>query len=81
MKILRFPQLKAEKGIDYSRMHVDRLEKAGKFPKRVKLGENSVGWIESEIDAWLKARADARFADAVPAPADGSHEARHAAAD
>ena len=30
-----------------------RLEKAGKFPKRIKLGGNSVGWIESETDDWM----------------------------
>lgn len=23
------------------------------FPKRVRLGANSVGWFEDEIDAWL----------------------------
>lgn len=79
MRILRLPELRSAKGIDYSRMHLGRLEKAGKFPRRVKLGPNSVGWIESEIDAWLKERADARFGG--EAPADGSHEARHAAAE
>ena len=33
----------------YSRQHVARLEKAGLFPKRVKLGPNRVGWVESEV--------------------------------
>ncbi len=33
----------------YSFAHIDRLEKAGKFPKRVTLGPNRVGWIEQEI--------------------------------
>lgn len=33
-----------------------RLEKAGKFPNRRRLSANSVGWIESEIDAWLSSR-------------------------
>ena len=41
-----------------------RWERAGKFPKRVQLGGNSVGWIESEIDAWVAARAaNARLPD------------------
>jgi prophage regulatory protein len=41
-------------------MHIDRLEKAGKFPKRVRVGANAVAWIEEEIDGWQKAKADAR---------------------
>ena len=30
------------------------------FPKPVELGENSVGFVEAEIDAWLEARAAER---------------------
>jgi len=44
----------------YSPQHVDRLERAGKFPKRVRLGQNRVGWLESEVIDWLQARLDAR---------------------
>ena len=40
----------------YSPQHIDRLEKAGKFPKRVQLGPNRVGWIEREVLDWLKQR-------------------------
>jgi predicted DNA-binding transcriptional regulator AlpA len=29
---------------------------AGTFPKPVRLGPNSVGWIEREVDAWLQSR-------------------------
>lgn len=41
-------------------MHIYRLEKAGHFPKRVKIGPNSVAWAEHEIDAWMQARLDER---------------------
>ena len=61
-RLLGFKQLKTEKGISYCRMHIDRLEKAGRFPKRVHVGENRVAWIEAEIDGWvdgLVARRDA----------------------
>lgn len=44
----------------YSFAHIDRLEKAGEFPQRVKLGNNRVGWLEEEIDDWLQQRIDAR---------------------
>jgi prophage regulatory protein len=33
-----------------------RLEKAGLFPSRRRLGESSVGWLLSEIVEWLKNR-------------------------
>src|SRR5262245_8361605 len=59
-RVLRFPQLESEKGIDYHRSHVDRLERQGAFPKRVKLGsgtrQGAVGWWEDEIDDWLERR-------------------------
>lgn len=47
----------------YSPQHVDRLEKDGKFPKRVRLGQMRVGWVEAEVLEWLQARIDARNTD------------------
>jgi prophage regulatory protein len=61
MKFLRFEKLK-DYGIDWSRVHTLHLEKAGKFPKRVRMGENSIAYVESEILAWLEARAAERAA-------------------
>nr|WP_295838149.1 AlpA family phage regulatory protein [uncultured Azospirillum sp.] len=55
-RILRFKEMQSRIG-GYSRMHVDRLEKAGKFPKRVQIGANAVGWMESDIVAWIGDRA------------------------
>jgi prophage regulatory protein len=40
----------------YSPQHIARLEKAGSFPKRVHLGSNRVGWVESEVLEWLEQR-------------------------
>jgi prophage regulatory protein len=42
--------------VPYSRMHIGRLEKAGQFPKRVRLGQCRVGWYEDEVAAWLESR-------------------------
>ena len=39
----------------YSPQHIARLEKAGLFPKRVRLGQNRVGWVEDEINQWIEA--------------------------
>ncbi len=44
----------------YSPQHIARLEKAGKFPLRVKLGPNRVGWVEEEVQDWLQTRLDER---------------------
>ena len=41
MRILIFPDLKAEKG--FTRVHIRRLEKAKKFPRHVNIRENHVG--------------------------------------
>lgn len=43
--------------VPYSPQHIARLEKAGKFPKRVQLGPNRVGWVEEEVQDWLVAKA------------------------
>ncbi|WP_371157109.1 helix-turn-helix transcriptional regulator [Jannaschia sp. 2305UL9-9] len=48
------------KMVPYSRVHIHRLMKAGKFPKQVKIGRNRVGWLESEVADWLNARINAR---------------------
>ena len=58
MRIISKRQLKEL--VLYSPQHVARLEKAGKFPMRVQLGPNRVGWVESEILDWLQKRLDAR---------------------
>ncbi len=60
MKVISKRQLKDL--IPYSLSHIARLEKAGKFPKRIQLGENRVGWIESEVLDWVQERMDRREA-------------------
>jgi hypothetical protein len=45
-----------ERGITFCRLHLARLEAAGKFPKRVLLSENRVAWVDEEIEAWISAR-------------------------
>lgn len=58
MRILSMKQLREL--VLYSPQHIYRLEKAKEFPKRVRLGPNRVGWIESEVHEWLKSRIDDR---------------------
>ena len=61
-KLLRYCDLQETRGITYTRRHLYTLESERKFPKRVPLGENRVGWLESEIDAWIAERAALRAA-------------------
>lgn len=42
--------------IPYSDQHLGRLEKAGKFPRRIQLGENRVGWLLWQVEAWIQSR-------------------------
>jgi len=58
MRILSKRQLKEM--VLYSPQHIARLEKAGLFPKRIQLGPNRVGWVESEVRDWLQQRLDSR---------------------
>ena len=49
----------------YSFAHIDRLEKAGQFPKRVRLSPHRtarVGWLETEIQTWIETRLAQRDA-------------------
>lgn len=58
-RILNSKELRAL--VPYSIVHIDRLEKAGKFPRRIKLGEHRIGWKLSEIMAWIEARPRAEL--------------------
>ena len=58
MQIIGWKQLKELQ--PYSRQHIGRLEKAGKFPQRVRLGQNRVGWVRDEITAHFEKLANQR---------------------
>jgi prophage regulatory protein len=59
--LIPYRDLKA-KGVPYSKPHLWRLEKAGRFPKRVPIGPSRYGYVESEIDAYIDALIAARDA-------------------
>ena len=43
----------------FSYAHIERMEKAGRFPKRVRLSHHPrgrCGYVEAEILGWLSAR-------------------------
>ncbi|MCK1349402.1 AlpA family phage regulatory protein [Bradyrhizobium sp. 168] len=53
-KLVPFPNLN-ERGVLLGRRQIDRLEAQGKFPKRVPIGANRVGWVTDEVDDWVSA--------------------------
>jgi predicted DNA-binding transcriptional regulator AlpA len=56
-----------ELGIPYSRVHLDRLERDGLFPQRVRIGGgNFIAWLEDEVAAYVDALAAARPKRAAP---------------
>ena len=42
--------------VPYSDMHIWRMERAGRFPRRVHLGANRVGWSLAEIQEWIESK-------------------------
>jgi len=65
MKILNFADLKRLKGVPWSRVHIARLERVGRFPRHFDIGKNSVAWSESEVDDFIAERIAARDAKHV----------------
>jgi predicted DNA-binding transcriptional regulator AlpA len=65
MRIVSPAELASVKGITFSNPHRLDLEAQGKFPKRVKLGERRYGYLEEELDRWLKERAALRQTSAA----------------
>ena len=63
-RILRGPAVERRTGL--SRTTVWRLEKKDKFPRRIQLSDNAVGWLESEIDLWIERRAARRPGEVQP---------------
>lgn len=57
LRIITWKQLSQR--VPYSRQHIARLEKIGKFPQRIRIGSGRgrVGWLDHLVDAWILERA------------------------
>ena len=58
--ILRKGEVRKRTGLANSTIYL--LISRNQFPKQVPLGVRSVGWISSEIDAWIESRISQREA-------------------
>lgn len=54
--ILRLPAVKARTGLSRSTIYLRAAQ--GGFPRPINLGARAVGWLESDIDAWLSRQID-----------------------
>jgi prophage regulatory protein len=54
-RILRKPEIRRRTGLSDSTIW--RFERAGDFPRRRRIGRNSVGWLEGEVARWIADRA------------------------
>lgn len=55
-KVLRLPQVEKITGL--ARSTVYRLIEQGRFPKQIHLSTRAVGWLESDVHAWIKERTE-----------------------
>lgn len=60
--IIRLPAVEARTGLSRSSIYLRMA--TGAFPKSVKLGSRAVGWVESEVEAWLGKRIEQSRAEA-----------------
>ena len=61
MRVLRRRDLLMKVGL--SKSQIDRLEAAGKFPRRLQLGPRAIAWVEAEVELWLEDRVARRDAE------------------
>lgn len=67
LNILRRKQVEAKTGLSRTTIYCKLRPNPKRpgdydptFPKPIRLGEKAVGWVESEIDAWITAQAEKR---------------------
>lgn len=54
MKILRIKEVIEKTSIGRTKLY--EMMDAGEFPRSVKLGARSVGWVDAEVDEWIMSR-------------------------
>ncbi len=58
MKILRIKDVTETTG--FCRSQIYSLMETGAFPQSIKLGVRSVGWVDTEVENWIKSKVVAR---------------------
>lgn len=55
-RFVPFSELRTVIGINYSRVHIGRLVKAGAFPRPVHVSTNRVAWRLRDLESWMASR-------------------------
>jgi hypothetical protein len=79
-KLVRYPRLKPDYDIPFSRVHLKRKVDAGTFPAPIHLGENTIAWLEDDILDWkarLLAERDAKHRPAAEPTSDPAEHSLH----
>jgi len=63
MRLLDFKDLRSQKGIPYTRRHLQRKVAAKEFPQPISLSTHRIAWVEEEIDQWVADRVAERARD------------------
>lgn len=66
MRILKRAEVEARVALSSSAIY--EAIQQGRFPRPVKIARKAVGWIESEIDSWIKKRIVERDAQTRSPP-------------
>lgn len=53
-RIVRLPEAMSRTGLSRSTIYLHIAN--GTFPKQISLGPRSIGWLESDINAWIAQR-------------------------
>ena len=56
VRMLRLPEVVRRTAL--SRSQIYRLIEVGTFPRQVPLSERAAGWIEEEVNGWLRERIE-----------------------
>jgi prophage regulatory protein len=65
MRIIRLPEVEHKTG--YKHTSIYALMAEGRFPRSIPLGNKARGWVESEVDDWIRGRIAARDGATVSA--------------
>lgn len=63
MRVLKLKDVLSKTGLGKTSLYA--LIKQSQFPKPISLGLRAVGWLESEIEAWIQEKINARDQQAV----------------
>ena len=66
-KVMKLHEVVGTTGVARSTLY--KMIAAGTFPEPIQLGQRSVGWVESEVQSWIKSRIEHSRGSQLSSPA------------